>query len=107
VFRLGATYTRRQIQDVVGGGPHSYLPHVEGHVVAACQRLDPKAGPHHDSWSWEETVKTAIAKHPERVHWEIVSMVDRVVKAGGDDMRARMGGRIVWADMAPSPTRGW
>ncbi len=40
MFRQGATYTRRQIHDAVGGDLQSYLPHVGGHVVAACLRLD-------------------------------------------------------------------
>ena len=40
MFRHGATYTRRQVHDAVGGDLQSYLPHVDGRVVAACLRLD-------------------------------------------------------------------
>lgn len=39
-FRLGRTYTREQIHQVLGGDPQSYLPHVDGEVVCACLRPD-------------------------------------------------------------------
>ena len=35
-FRLGRSYTRRQINSVLGGSLQHYLPHVSGKVVCGC-----------------------------------------------------------------------
>lgn len=40
MFQVGAMYTRRQINQAVGGSLISYLPTVMGQVVAPCLRLD-------------------------------------------------------------------
>lgn len=40
MFRLGQSYTRREIHQAVGGSVQSYLPTVDGRVVAACLRRD-------------------------------------------------------------------
>jgi hypothetical protein len=40
MFQPGAMYTRREIQDTIGGGVQSYLPSLDGNVVAACLRPD-------------------------------------------------------------------
>jgi len=40
MFRRGEMYTRWQIHDQVGGALQSFLPTVDGRVVAACLRLD-------------------------------------------------------------------
>jgi hypothetical protein len=40
MFRLGESYTRKQISEQVGGNPMSYLPDVDGRVVAACLKPD-------------------------------------------------------------------
>jgi hypothetical protein len=40
MFELGASYTREEIHNLVGGSLQSYLPHVGGRVVAACLRPD-------------------------------------------------------------------
>ena len=41
--RLGRTYTRRRIHNMVGGDLQSYLPHVGGRVVCGC--FDPEMNP--------------------------------------------------------------
>ncbi len=40
MFEHGISYTREQIHAQVGGNMQSFLPHVDGRVVAACLRLD-------------------------------------------------------------------
>ncbi len=40
MFRRGEMYTRWEIHDQVGGALQSFLPTVDGRVVAACLRLD-------------------------------------------------------------------
>ena len=40
MFKLGVSYTRKQIHAQVRGSIQSYLPHIGGRVVAACLRLD-------------------------------------------------------------------
>jgi transcriptional regulator with XRE-family HTH domain len=45
MFELGTMYTRKKIADLVGGGDHeSYLPNLNGRVLAACLRLDQNPG---------------------------------------------------------------
>jgi len=44
-FQLNKTYTRQQIQELVGGGSvHDYLPNKDGVVLCAClsQEYDPR-----------------------------------------------------------------
>lgn len=40
MFVIGREYTRNEIHDSLGGSKQSYLPTVDGHVVAACVRKD-------------------------------------------------------------------
>lgn len=40
MFERGKLYSRRDIHDQVGGSVQTFLPHVEGRVVAACLRAD-------------------------------------------------------------------
>jgi hypothetical protein len=42
-MKKGKSYTRREISDILGGDPQSYLPHVDGRVVCAClkQSMNP------------------------------------------------------------------
>jgi hypothetical protein len=40
MFKLGASYTRKEIHARLRGSMQSYLPNVGGRVVCACLRLD-------------------------------------------------------------------
>jgi hypothetical protein len=44
MFRIGATYSRREIHKRLGGGLQDYLPHVKGKVVCGCFRKDTNPG---------------------------------------------------------------
>jgi hypothetical protein len=44
MFTTGQSYARREIHDAVGGDLQSYLPSVEGTIVAACLTRDTNPG---------------------------------------------------------------
>lgn len=60
-LRIGATYSRAEIHEALGGAMQEYLPHVAGRVVCACLRQDenpdaprlilPADGPNTQHWA--------------------------------------------------------
>jgi hypothetical protein len=63
-------------------------------------------GPYHDAWFWEGSVQRVIAAHLERAGWTIESMADTAIKAQGDDIRARSGGRVLRVEVKGWPSKG-
>jgi hypothetical protein len=64
-------------------------------------------GTYHDAWFWEGNAQRVIAAYLERAGWTVESMADTAIKAQGNDIRARSGGRILRVEVKGWPSKGY